>query len=116
MIAVASVNRFTGEMDVTESYLDTIDRIILDTEEKLAEEADYKNPLDSLTTTVNLLGRKYESLLAEKEALGICTRYDKSKVLYQLDRVRDVVRECLELSFEAEMEISSLRMRVGGKK
>lgn len=100
---------------MTNKDLELIDKLILKTEEELAYDRGTKNPLDALTTSVNLLGRKYESLASEKEALNICIKYDKSKGPYQMEKVRDSIRECLELLFEMELELNCLKYRMEGR-
>lgn len=108
--------RVTEGVRMANQDLELIDKIILDAEAQLEYDRGTKNPLDAMTTTINLLGRKYESLVSEKQALDICTKYDKSKTAYQIDKVRDSVRECLELLFETELELNCLEARLEGKR
>jgi len=93
-----------------------IDESILNTEKLLEFDRGTKNPLEAMTTTLNLVGRKYDSLIAEKQALDICVKYDKSKAAYQIEKVRENIRECIELLFETELELNGLKYRMEGKK
>lgn len=101
---------------ITKGDLETIDEIILNAEKVLAYDRGTKNPLDAITTIVNLLGKKYDSLSSEKGALEICVKYDKSKTPYQIEKVRNTIQECLELLFETELELNTLKYRMEGKR